>query len=145
MCVISDQISIPFISLELDTEASTITSAVMGAGFASDSREADCDGIFFVLLENVCKAEVVERLGDLVDAVRSTAFGVYDALGDTFRSKCERRSIRWKSWRSKGPFSPMRWSRRGEAWGHRWLLRTIRTISVLLLLNLSCEGLTTVY
>jgi hypothetical protein len=68
---------------ELDTETTRVTSQIGSAALATDSRETDGDRALDILLEDVCQADIVKRIGCPVDTVCSTTLGVDDTLWDT--------------------------------------------------------------
>lgn len=109
-------------------------SKVRRTRLPADGREADGQRTLGTLLEHVGHADVFEAIGAFPDPVCARAFGVDDSLGNAAvqasatvgdestlvltyrsRSKCDNKSMRWKSCRSRGPSTPARWVMYG--WG----------------------------
>lgn len=87
--------------------------------------------------EEVGGGEVRDVVGDFEFAEGAGAFGMDNTAGDVridegkggrgrnrsgirSRSKCARRSMRWKSWRRSGPWSPTFWEALGLKTGQPW-------------------------
>jgi hypothetical protein len=68
---------------ELDTETTRVTSQIGSTALATDSRETNGDRALNILLEDVCQANIVKRVGCPVDTVCSTTLGVNNTLWDT--------------------------------------------------------------
>ena len=87
-CVVLHKVPVAFISAELDGEASWVTSMVMRTTFTTNSRKSDGNGTLFSFSgENVCKTEIVERIGGSVVAVGTTTLCMDNSLGDSFAIK----------------------------------------------------------
>lgn len=82
--VVGNHVPVTFISPELDTETARVAGQVRSSALTADGRETNTDGALLVLGgEDVCHAEVVKRVGCLVETVGSTTLGVNDTLGNT--------------------------------------------------------------
>lgn len=86
--IVLHKIPVAFISAELDGEASWVASVVMRATFTTDSRKPDGNGTLFSFSgENVCKAEIVERVGGSVVAMGTATLCMDNSLGDSLTIK----------------------------------------------------------
>jgi hypothetical protein len=128
-----DMVPVALLGPELDGETARVACRVGRSTLATDSRETSSGaGLVSDLAEELGAGEIGDVVGDLKDAVRSASLGVDNTLpadairqypvaiadpllppdhptyGMRSRSKCESRSIRWKSWRRSGPFGPAR-------------------------------------
>lgn len=87
-CIVLHKIPVAFIGAKLDREASRVSSMVMRTTFATDGRKSNCEGTLFSFSrENVCKAEIVERIGSSVVAMGATALCMDNSLGDSLTIK----------------------------------------------------------
>jgi len=80
--VVSNDVPVALIGPELDRETTGVTGAIVRARLTPDGGEADCDGARLSRLEDVCQAEVIKRVGSLVNTVGSGALCMDDTLGD---------------------------------------------------------------
>jgi len=78
---------VTFVGLELDGEATGVTSSVAGSALATDGRETDGDGALGALLEEGGDTEVLETVSALPDTVGAGSLGVDDTLGDALAVK----------------------------------------------------------
>jgi len=81
--VVGNDIPVTFVGTELDRETTRVSGAVVRARLTTNGRESDSDGALLAGLEDVGHAEVVERVGGLVETVGTTTLGVNDTLGNT--------------------------------------------------------------
>jgi len=82
--VVGNHVPVALIGSELDGETTWVTSAIVRTRLTTDSRESDSDGTLLASLEDVGKADVVKRLGGLVETVSSTTLGVNNTLWNAF-------------------------------------------------------------
>lgn len=85
--VVGDHVPVALLSAELDRETTGVSGTVMRAGLATNGGESNADGALLAGLEEVCNAEVVERVGGLVVTMCTATLGVYNTLGDTLAVK----------------------------------------------------------
>lgn len=125
-CIVGNNIPVTLLGPELHREPTRVTGAIVRAGLTADSRETYCDGASLALLEDIRQAEIFQGICGGIVAVGSSTNAVLlnvallEHICSTYplacttrsgmrsRSKCERRSTRWKSWSRRGPFSPAR-------------------------------------
>lgn len=80
--VVGNHVPVALLSPELDTETTRVTSKIGATALTTNGRETDGDGALLALLEDVGKAQVVQRLGSPVETVGTTALSVNDTLGN---------------------------------------------------------------
>jgi hypothetical protein len=81
-CVVCDNIPIALRCPELDREATRVARAVMRTRLATNSRKSNSDWASLALLEDVCQAEIVQRVCCLVIAMGTGTLGMDDTLWD---------------------------------------------------------------
>lgn len=81
--VVCDHIPVALVGPELNRETTWVSGTVVGARLTTNSGETDGDWALLSLLEDVCKADIVKRVGCLVIPVGTTTLGVYNTLGNT--------------------------------------------------------------
>lgn len=86
--VVLHKIPVAFVSAELDGEASWVAGMVMRTTFTTDSGKSNGNRTLFSFSgENVCKAEIVERIGGFVVAMSTTTLCMDNSLGDSLAIK----------------------------------------------------------
>jgi hypothetical protein len=85
--VVGDDIPVALVRAELDGKPARISGTIVRARLATDSGESDTDGALLAGLEDVGHAEVIERVGGLVESMGTTTLCVNDTLRDTLTIK----------------------------------------------------------